>query len=132
MEFRVSAERHGSLLQPREFVLIARTIVKVDKCRIDRRIFGVPFYAVIIRGRDTCRKNRSNPKMKANYERRASSPDWKMFFFFFSFHPREEFFSFLFFLFFFFPSLAILDHRSCTMMLQNVVYDISRARKSSV
>lgn len=114
MEFRVSAERHGSLLQPREFVLIARTIVKVDKCRIDRRIFGVPFYAVIIRGRDTCRKNRSNPKMKANYERRASSPDWKMFFFFFlSILAKNSSLSFSFSSFFFhpLPSLIIVVAR---------------------
>lgn len=109
MEFRVSAERHGSLLQPREFVLIARTIVKVDKCRIDRRIFGVPFYAVIIRGRDTCRKNRSNPKMKANYERRASSPDWKMFFFFFlSILAKNSSLSFSFSFFFFHPLPSLI------------------------
>lgn len=35
VEFRVSVERHGSLLRPREFVLIARTIVKVDNA-VDR------------------------------------------------------------------------------------------------
>lgn len=80
---RIGAERRGSLLRPREFVLIARTIVKVDNA-IDRHTCSA--LRRVIRGRDTCRKNRSNSKMKANRVGRTKMfplAKWKIFSFFF-------------------------------------------------